>query len=590
MRFCAFDVETTGRVPQFHSGALWSDETQFYTESHREFLDAMRHHARKRYVFAAHNAEYDASVTLWNAGEDLTMHYLNDRYDCGYWHYGSVRRNAQIWDTVKLTAGMRLADLGEAMGLPKYTTPKALLGEDDWRPSWVCEHHSQRECIECYNLRDAEIVWCYCNMMQEWLDGIGCKLHKSLPATAVDIWRTWDEGKQQTIRSRPVRELAQAAFHGGRCEVFKYGHVVPVQLFDVRSMHGAILRDCEFADCSTLRYDDRDLQWDNLQGAHGIVEATVFIEHQHVPPLPAKHDGKLYFPVGTVKGAWSIAELENALAYGTNIVKLHQAVWTHQAVRPFEITARALLDLREDAIARDDPRQIVYKFLINAIPGRLGMREAQTRRMYRRWKPGLTVDELRGYDLESSADAVYLAREIGHIAQSRTSNILWAASITAEARVRLYRHLMEAGHSLVYCDTDSVHSQTKLPTFGNIPGNLVDKGYYESGLYLGPKLYRIESSVEGVEVRAKGVPRAKADEYIHTGQVQFNTTLSVREAIARGEQAGTWIDVTRTLGHGLGSRTIRDPSVLADHDGYSPTLPVVFCPEPCGDNALTNWE
>lgn len=588
MKFCAFDVETEGRIPTFKSGAIWSDEAQFYSESHREIVEAMRFHARKGYIFAAHNAEYDTSVALWNAGEDVAVHYINDAWDCGYWTWGKGRQRAQIWDTVRLAAGMPLSELGAAIGVPKYPTPRVLLGEDDWRPSWVCDHHGKRECVECYNLRDAEIVWCWCNMMREWLDSYGLKLRRSLPGNAVQLWQMWDINLQQSIHDPRIRALARAAIHGGRCEPFKYGTITGVNTYDIRSHYGTILADHKLVDSGKLRYADTATTWNDVENSDGVIDATVWVEPQHIPPLPATHNDRVYFPVGTVRGAWPISELRNATYHGVQVLRVHRAAWTDKTYYPFRITAAALLDMREHARANDDPRQMIYKFLINAIPGRLGMRDTHTRRIYRRYHPSMTKADMAGADLESVGGALFVAREIDYNKPSRTSNPLWAAEILGQGRARLYEYLILAGKSLCYCDTDSVHSTSLMFTGADTPGSLVSTGFWDHALYIGAKLYRLTGPDNIVEVKARGIPQRHAESYMQDGHARYQTTLSVREAVKAGMPAGTWIDVDRTMQYGIGYRTIHDPTVLRDRSGYSPTSPVVFSSDYDGTITLTN--
>jgi len=119
-------------------------------------------------------------------------------------------------------------------------------------------------------------------------------------------------------------------------------------------------------------------------------------------------------------------------------------------------------------------------------------------------------------------------------------------------------------------------------------GTWISTGDWNSSLYLGPKLYRLEAATGGVEVRAKGVPRDKAEQYIETGQATYQTSLSVREAIQRGLPAGTWVEAVSTQRHIPGARTIHDPLVLREKVGYSPTSPVVFASNGDGTTTLTN--
>lgn len=582
MKICAIDIETTGPLRDWHSGALWSDETTFYTTSRDEFISALRSHARQRFTFFAHNAEFDGTAVFWDSGEDFRIHFINDLYDCGYWRFGTADRNAQLRDSVKLSAGMSLAMLGEAIGIPKYPTPAALKGEDDWRQSWMCDSHDRRECVECYNLRDAEIVWSFVNALREWCDEHGVTLRKSLPGIAMDLWRQWDGDVHQQVPLREIRELARNAHHGGRCEVYKYGVVPWVRTHDIRSHYGWLLATMELPDCTAMTYSRQAMTFDSIADALGVVDATVDVEQQHIPPLPCVHDNRVYFPVGRFRGQWTIPELANAIEYGASVVQVHEAAWTHKTVKPFQVTASALLDLRERALKHGDNRQLIYKLLINSIVGRLAMRETQVRRIYRRWKPGMTVQQLQGYELESSANAVYACREIDQQVRSRHSNILWASHITAAGRTKLYGFMRQADVNLVYVDTDSVHSTCAMPTGPDMPGQLVDKGEWDRSVYVGPKLYHLSSSDGRREVRAKGIPADAAEEYINDGKTTFQRSLSIREAIERGLPAGTWIDTSRKLGYGIGARTVHDYAAVKDRDGYSPTSAVVFIPSDVG--------
>lgn len=578
MKICAIDIETTGAVRQWRSGALWADDGSYYTESQADFLAALRSYAKQRYTFFAHNAEFDGTACFWDAGEDFRIHYVNDVYDCGYWRYGTADKNAQLRDSVKLAAGMSVAQLGEDIGIPKYPTPSALLGEDDWRPSWMCETHDRRECLECYNIRDAEIVWSLVNALREWCEEHSITLRKSLPGMAMELWHKWDGDVHQSIPTLKIRELSRKAHHGGRCELYKYGVMRLIYTHDIRSHYGWLLATLNLPDCSVMKYAVDAIDFDNIADAMGVIDATVDVEQQHAPPLPALHDGKVYYPVGRFRGQWSIPELANALDYGASVVKVHEAAWTNKTVKPFQITASALLDLRERALQHGDNRQLIYKLLINSIVGRLAMRETQVRRIYRRWKPGMTAEQLRGYELESSANAVYACREIGQQIHDRNGNVLWATTITAAGRVKLYDYMRQAGANLVYCDTDSVHSTSALQTGPNMPGQLISKGEWDRAVYVGPKLYHLSSDDGRDEIRAKGIPIDAAERYIHDGKTTFQRSLTVREAIEHGLPAGTWIDTSRQLGYGIGARTVHDYAAVRDRDGYSPTSPVVFLP------------
>lgn len=576
MKLCAFDIETRGRNPEFVCGAIFSDATSDYFADPKAMIEAMRAHARKGYTFVAHHAEYDATVLLWGQGEDVSLSYANNLFSTGRWRFGSGRRTAPIWDSMRLCAGLSLEALGTAIGIPKWPIPKKLVEPDDWRRDWVCDVHSAPGCLQCYVTRDAEIVWSYCNALREWLEAYGLSLHNSLSRSAMDLWRLLDPGQQQSLRSKELLSLARMAYHGGRCEPFQYGNVGRVYTADIRSCYGAILRDIWLPSMGSLRYSDKVSSCELPPDSSGVVEATVRIGDQYVPPLPVEYHDRIYYPVGTVTGAWPIPELREALRYGVTIKRIHRMTWTDELFQPFEMTAGTLLALREGLRNQNDARELVAKHMLNAIPGRLGMREVSERSTFRRWQAGMRASDMNGADIESEGNTLYLVTKNTLTRASKSSNVLWAAIILGEARARLNRYLRAAGTALLYCDTDSVHSLDPLPIEGDSPGLLRDTGVYDTGVYLGAKFYSLETFEGKHDARAKGIPRAKAAEFVANRHVAYQTALGVADGILRGIKPCVWVDVDRVARYAPGTRTILEPGVLSGQATRSATAPVVF--------------
>lgn len=576
MKIAAFDIETRGRSPEFVCGAIVSDESSDWYEEPGRMLDAMRMLARKGYTFVAHNAEYDSSVLFWKQGEDFAIRYLNGAYSCGYWRYGKGKKTAAIWDSFRLSASLPLDDLGVAIGLPKYGRPHKLQDPDDMRQDWLCPAHERPGCVQCYNTRDAEIVWGYLNMLREWLGNWGISLRRSLPSMGVAMWQTLDPGMQQSPKSALVRSLARKAYHSGRCEVFRYGSVGPVKTHDVRSHYGYILASAELPHLSELSYNDSVRGVALPETGDGIVEADVYIEPQDVPPLPVAFGGRTYFPVGYAHGSWPISELRRGLLSGVSVRKVHRYIHSNRTLRPFANVAAGMLDLRESLRLSHDPRAILPKFVLNSIIGRLGLREEHEIITARRYQAGMDIMAESDVEIESAGKALYLTKRHTFRRPSPTGNIVWAAIITGLGRMRLNRHLAEASTGLIYCDTDSVHSLQPLVTGSDIPGQLVSTGDWDESFYLGPKLYRLEAYTGEREVRAKGIPRIMADEFIRQGRTTYQTTLHVVEAISKGIEPSTWVDVERIGRGSIASRNLLDPTVLQSVDRYSLTTPVVF--------------
>lgn len=579
LKLCAFDVETSGNVPHFVCGAIFSDSDSAYYRDPLEMIESMRRYAQSGYTFIAHNAEYDITTLLWAYGEDVSINYANGAYSSATWRYGEGRRTRPIWDSMRLCAGLSLAELGVSIGIAKYPTPRRLVDPDDWRQDWVCDRHSCAGCHECYVTRDAEIVWSYVNAMREWLEPYGLTVTNSLARSAIELWRVLDPGAHQGLRDPYVLRLARNAYHGGRCESFQYGHVGRVYTADIRSCYGALLRSIQLPDISRLSYHVNLLVQQLPENGDGCVEATVYVHNQHVPPLPLTYHDRSYYPVGRFRGTWPISELRQAVGHGVEIVKIHKMAWTDEMVQPFATTAGTLLELRAQLRNRQDPRELVAKFMLNAIPGRLAMREESERTIYRRWRKGMKLSEQSGYELETQGDALYLAQRYSLRRPSRYANVLWAAIILGRARTMLNEFLRVAGSDLLYCDTDSVHSLSPLPIQGDMPGMLRDTGVYDTGVYLGAKFYSLEMWDGKVEARAKGIPRAHAEEFIKNGHIAYQTQFGVINGILRNVGPCVWVDTEATARFAPGTRTILEPGVLSGAVRRSATAPVVMCME-----------
>lgn len=576
VRLCAFDVETQGKSPEFVCGSIFSDEFVGYFTNPSEMIERLRVHARKGYKLIAHHAEYDIATLLWPAGEEVAIRYANSAYTTASWAYGSGKRTCVIWDNMRLCAGLSLKELGDAIGCPKYEMPRRLADSDDIRRDWVCEPHGVAGCFECYCTRDSEIVWSYANALSEWLGSYGLSLHYSLARSAIDLWQLLDPGASQTIHSRQVRELARPAYIGGRNEVFRYGNVGRVYTGDFRLFYGTILSGIELPDVSDLRHSSGDLAILSDASCDGVVSARVSIDSQFCPPLPVRHAERIYYPVGRCHGTWSMRELRYAQQCGVTVEQVLSAYYTDKKTRPFITTANVLIERRESLRNQKDARELACKYMLNAIPGRLGMREITEIVSYKKWRNGHNGESFNGADLERIGRDLFLARRHTLGNPGKTSNVLWAGCINATGRTRLHTRLAHCGEHALYCDTDSIHSSAVLDCEADLPGMFRDTGVYDSGVYLGSKFYSLETDDGKSDVRAKGIPRTYAQEFIKNRHVAYQTALGVADGILRGVSPCVWVDTERVAAYAPGTRTILTPGVLSGQARSSDTAPVVF--------------
>jgi DNA polymerase type B, organellar and viral len=584
VKFAGFDIETNGPAATYLSGAVFWDGGSLYTDDPRQLIAQLRRLGRSGYTLGAHNAEYEVTNLLWRYGEEVSVHYHQGHFTGAYWGAARSRRKVQVWDSYRLSGGLPLDVLGEAMHLPKWPTPQRLLGIDPDRYIWICERHDRGECQECYNVRDAEIVWAFLTQLTAWLEPHGVALSRTLPKVAYDLWLKVSPGEQQTASSPEVRQLGRDAYHGGRCEAFMFGTVQGVFTYDRKYYYASLLRDAPMPDCRRLISGVPSLETIADPENLGVVEATAWVPEMHIPPLPVVVGGVICYPVGTIRGVWTFGELRAALARDCSILEFGRGVWSAHRVYPFGLVAGTLIEARQAFEAAGDAREIIPKQLANALAGRLGMDERQERWIFKRWRAGMSSINRKGWSLETDRTHMYLCRQQRIVGVAKGANVLWAAHITAAGRVQLQGDLEAAGDSLVYCDTDSIHSLKELPSVEGIPGGLRSTGYFDQGLYLGPKLYRLESYDGASLIRAKGVPRRAAEEFLTSGRATYQTVLGVIKGIAIGREPGQWLEVERSRRTIIAARQLLNPKALREPDQLSETVPVVASLE-----ALRDW-
>lgn len=554
--------------------AFYDGEQGFYITNGEDIYNTLLDYATRGFDFVAHNAQYDLVVIFWQLDIDAQAVFYNQRFNHGRWFYDKTKPAARIWDTLSVSAFLSLAKLGESIGLEKLETPSSLLSEFSLSPKWFCERHNIGECVECYAIRDAEISFRYFEYYKDFLAQFSCPPKHTLGSAAVALWKKLDPNQADYIRSKEVAEFIRDSYHGGRTEVFKYGHLKRIYTSDVQSMYPWIMLNFDMPDTRHLEYlpDEHD----NLSvlDYEGVSECTVNHPPAYIPILPLYVESKLLFPVGTFHGTWNHCELRALIANGGEILKFHRTCYTRKLCSPFQNYITKMIDLRAVLKANQDPREYVAKILANSLYGRMGLKSEQQQSIFIRWDGRKPLTEYRGYDIDIQPNGIYLTLNIERNQVSHDANILWASYITARARLRLYEYMVKQGSSIVYCDTDSIYSVKPVIGTETGFGNLNAEESFSSGFFKGPKLYRLESKTAGNKTRARGVPKQYADQFIDTGYAEFTQPLTVKEALIRRMNAGEWVLMHRSQQLTFSKRQLIDPEQFYNGKGYSDTLPL----------------
>lgn len=593
-KWCVIDAE--GSRNDLKGVAFYSDRLQVYLTDHEEIKAELHVHARDRYTFIAHNASYDLPVIFWTLNIPMRQVDYNGTFNRGQWKHHPKRPLCELWDSFNLSGNISLARLGKALDLPKYETPQVLRGIDPDKYEWQCERHGAWECIECYAVRDAEIVYRYMESLTGVIAAWGVKPQARIAGIAQAVWRSLDNPEPIKLEDGRIRHLARKGFIGARVECHKLGHMSPFWTADVQSMYPSVMREARFPDPQTMVYVNQLSPSDLPLHLDGIAECTVHVPARGVPPLPFAYKGLRVFPTGLLRGTWTHVELGYALTVGCQLLQVHRAAWGTRSLAPFTQFIEGLWYLRCEYKRLGDPRAQTIKVLLNSAYGRLGLRGDLVKEITEPWDPMKTLDDymrlarggvkskrtrLNGLPpLEPSVTSSVIG-EIPMVRYGKPAafehtwvNVLWAATITALARIKLHRLMVMQGDALAYVDTDSIFSTAPIVGLGEGLGELSDHTCYQSGWIVGPKLYALQAADGTVITKAKGVPRDKAEAFLHGEEVWFDSPISARRARPGGPQAGEWVQMKRQRQLVPHRRTPTNPAALELEYGWSDTIPM----------------
>jgi hypothetical protein len=531
-------------------------------------------YANRGYDFVAHNAQYDLVVIFWQLDIGAQAVFYNDRFNHGRWFFNAEKPAARIWDTLSVSAFLSLAKIGDSIGLPKLTTPLNLLDTSQAGNSWYCERHSLPECNECYAIRDAEICYTYFHQYKDTLSQYDVPPKHTLGSASVALWKKLDANQADYIKSKELSEFIRESYHGGRTEPFKYGYTGKVYTADVQSMYPSIMLHNTMPDTRFLEYTEKEHDKIAVLKYEGVSECLVTQPPAYIPTLPVYLHQKLLFPVGTFRGVWTHCELRAAIANGCIVSTFYRTLISRKSCTPFLNYIETMLNLRQTYKDNSDPRELVAKILANALYGRMGLKSHQEESIYLRYDGRKPLSEYVGWDIDIQENGTFLTHTTERNQVSHEANILWASYITSLSRIRLLGYLLLQNDALLYCDTDSIYSSSPVVGCGTGLGNLIEEETFDRGYFKGPKLYRLESDTAENKVRARGVPKQFADQFLETGQASFKSPLTVKDSIKRKRNAGEWVLMSRTQQPTMSKRQILSPAELFKPNGYSDTSPL----------------
>lgn len=580
--------------------ALWSDDGGGYYADYDTFrLDAIAC-AVDGYTLIAHGAEQVVSTLLYRHHEHVRVNYRDEQFVFAQWHYDLHHEPMPIWDSRPLAGNLPIGKLVEAVGLEPYPTPqmytwqyqqrwrgycfehKALSCPLCWgkidRAQWWCADHQRGECDECWKLQHAQAVYLYMRRYAEMAEGYGFKPSRTIGGMAHRVWRHLDRPQPCRLPSDEMDRFARQGYFGGRVECFKLGECGLVCYGDISQMYASVLRDVTLPTPQSMRLvTDQPIPESVLEWP-GVSDCTVTVPDLYLPPLPLRREHDIVYPVGQFRGHFTHGELRLALTRGCQIDAIHASLYGSEMCAPFEIFARGLMDWREDLRRKHDPLEVAVKLMLNSLYGYIGMRPTFESNYVMPLPPGTTMRDWPYHDVKVLRDHILMRRSSLARRRPKFSNPLWAALITAEARLRLYRHMEVYGADLLYVDTDSVIVWSEIQAGDGSPGELRFQGMYEESTILAPKMYRLQSVMGAPRMAHAGIPEWQVEQLLADGQIRRAHDVGVMEGFHTGLEPGRRVFMPTDRRYEMGKRIPLDPRPLGQREGWTDTRPIVLGP------------
>lgn len=537
------------------------------------------------YIYA-HNMKYDfygifdeddiASGRLKRVSDTPFLWKINCRTKKGSEERGYLLDSQSIFP-------MPLSEVGELLEIPKLEMPDKI---------------TKIEQLEEYLIRDTEIVIKAIYFMKEKLEELGFRPKKiiTLGQLSITSWLTYLKNKdllwliaiKGTFYRSKYWEKIKPACRGGRNEAYNLGIIENVNFVDINSLYPYIMRNMRFPDLKTEKYYHNP-NISEIYGKLGVWRGTIKAPEMDLPYLPIRYKGKLLFPSNTtLRGTWTILELEEALKLGYKLIEIQYAItYDDLKINLFKDYVDEMYELRLKA---NKQLNFVIKGLLNRIWGKTLVRKPKSDyKLIPRYE--YSYHKNMGYNIVSTIGAKYAVTSeydckiIKYVETIKEKELIQkgyklhamegldkfyvkksyyipkhghpiiGALVTANARDYLYSFLKQINiKDLHYCDTDSIMYTNNYGHYDNLfnlslklgDWKLVNKN--QTAKIIGEKQYSV-----GEEAKISGVPKKQINTSVIENEeiIPVKRMISFKQAIKMGDlnQAGKFKDINVAIGY-----------------------------------------
>lgn len=566
----AFDTETIGLDAKFVSGATFYKGIFNQFDNPKKLIDYMMLPRFENVRWYAHNLTYDIGILLDYLRSDHDIILLNGNVLMAKF-YPTKKRKHYFNDSLRLSANISLAKIGNAINLPKLPTPSYLLPEEVETEKWICEKHNKLECLECYLSRDTEIVNNYIELFQSEINRLGGEMRNTLASTAMDLFRRSFLTEEFFKPFDHRNEFARMAYYGGRVEPFVLGYVENINVYDINSLYPYVMKTFDYPHPNFLIGAVGNAKLRHIMEYEGVSEVTIEVPKNSLPFLPFRYKGHLFFVSGTIHGVWTHVELRKAIELGAKIKIIHNTLYSTEVCNPFISYVDTLYNLRLEYKKTNDAREHVIKILLNSLYGKFGQNDDAGLEKLVPFDDYQNDNDKTGYDFINLNGMIYARKAIKFKQSPVYQNTLFAAYITAYARLVLFSYMENNPDDIVYCDTDSIFTKSRLETGTGLGEMKLEYENIDAEIY-GCKAYQLLKEDTIIATKVRGVPLIEQVKYLNSHEATYLRSIGFLEANKRKLKPSEWVSVTKHLTELTPKRFYLTSQ--ANHSTYQSSIPL----------------
>lgn len=402
---------------------------------------------------------------------------------------------------------------------------------------------SDKECFELCE-KDCDLLYrClktfFTLMKKQYNDKSKFKIKYTLPSFSLHIFQNNFLDYENTTRTCN-KEFFRKAYYGGRTEVFSLKkHTGKIYYYDVNSMYPAVMRYNYPLPATILENTNNNKKREFINIYDGISEVVIKApDNLKIPFLPKKIDkaipeknlkkGNLIFPLGEFEGCYTHVELRKAKKIGYKILEVKQQYIALKSAKVFKNFVEKYYKLKQTSKAE---LRTFYKLILNSLYGKFGASDEMVS-LY-------TGDDIENFS-EKDFDCTINYSTDNYIAilkkttqEQKYNNIIWACYVTGYARILLYEYMEKVNYNVIYCDTDSLITEYKMPDIVISQDKLgLLKLEHELKFFeaKAPKMYKmVDKNCDIPEYKAKGVSKEKQPEFYEKGKATTIKPVKILE-------------------------------------------------------------